>query len=187
MWNIMFERYGLTVRYVNVTDAEFILSLRSNERLRRFISYTEDNIDKQRKWIESYKCREQVGLEYYFIFLLQERRLGVARIYNIEKDHFTQGSWIFSPDAPVGSAVLGNIISIEKGFELPGMKYLLTDANKKNTTHKYVKSYHPEIIGEDEQNIYYKLSKENFEKYKHIHVNLATRVFNEDINRVFGN
>lgn len=181
MDNITFERYGLTVRCVDIADAEFILNLRTNERLRRFISYTEDNIDNQRKWIENYKYREQAGLEYYFIFMLKEKRLGVARIYSIEKDHFTQGSWLFSPDAPVGSAVLGNIISVEKGFDLPGMKYLLTDARKGNTTHKYVKSYHPEIIGESDLDIFYRLSKENFNKYKQKYIQFCTRLLNEEI------
>ena len=177
----------MTVRLVDVQDAEFIFNLRTDKKLSRYISHTDDNILNQIKWIEDYKNRESAEKEYYFIFLYNNVRLGVVRIYNIESDHFTQGSWLFSPDAPMGSSVLGNVIGSEMGFSLPNMNYFLSDVRKGNSPHKYARVYHPEIIGEDEQNIYYKLSKENFEKYKHVHINLATRVFNDDINRVFGN
>jgi len=37
----MIEKYGIKLRFVEIDDAEFILSLRLNEKLGRFISPTE--------------------------------------------------------------------------------------------------------------------------------------------------
>jgi hypothetical protein len=175
-----FERYGLTVRLVDLSDAEFILSLRTDSRLSRFISATDSSLDKQEKWIQEYKLREKSGKEYYFMFLANGERQGVARIYNIEDDHFTQGSWLFSPDAYMGASVLGNIISSEMGFELPNKKYLLTDARKGNTTHRYVKSFKPEIIGEDDIDVFYRLSKDNFDTYKLPHINFCSKQLKQE-------
>lgn len=166
-------KYGLQVRLVIEEDAEFIVALRSDKRLSRFINMTDPDVSKQVEWIRAYKEREKEGKEYYFIFFINGVKIGLSRIYNIEDDHFTQGSWIFSPNAPVGSSVLGNIISCEFAFELPNMRYLLTDARKDNHTHKYIRSFHPEILCEDVLNIFYRISKENYNKYKQAHIRLC--------------
>lgn len=174
-------KYGLQYRFVIEEDTDFILKLRTDPKLSRYISATDANVEKQKEWIRLYKEREAKGLECYFIFLLHENPIGLSRIYHIEDDHFTQGSWLFSSDAPVGSAVLGNIISCEFAFNLPNMEYLLTDARKKNHTHKYVKSFHPEIIGETDMDIFYKISKENYQKYKLPHIKLCQSVMQQEL------
>lgn len=179
------ERYGLTVRLVEVEDAEFIYGLRTHPKLSRYISHTDEKLENQIRWIENYKEREKAGQEYYFLFLYAGVRLGVVRVYDIEHNHFTQGSWVFSPDAPIGSSVLGNVIGSEMGFDLPGMDYFLSDVRKGNSPHKYVRIYHPEIVSEDDSNVYYKLTKQKFEQYKHIHIDFCTKVFKEDVKRVF--
>ena len=171
--DFLITRYGLEVRLVNISDASFIYSLRSDKELTKFISQVNGTLEDQIGWINKYKIREGQGKEYYFIFLFKGVRQGLARIYDIENDHFTQGSWLFKRDAVDGSSILGNIISCELGFELSGIKYMLTDARKGNNTHKYVRAYHPEILKETELDIFYKIPKDNYIKYKKRFINLA--------------
>lgn len=178
------EKYGLQYRFVKEEDADFIVRLRTAEKLSKFISMTDANVEKQKEWIRAYKEREEKGLEYYFIFFLNGVPLGLSRIYHIKDNHFTQGSWVFSPNAPVGSAVLGNIISCEFAFERPHMEYLLTDARKANHTHRYVKSFHPEVLGESELDIFYRISKANYEKYKLPHIKLCQSVMSQSLEKI---
>lgn len=162
------ERYGLFVRFVNEEDADFILQLRTNEKLSRYIHGTDANVELQKEWIKGYKKRESAGTDYYFMFEKpQGVRLGVCRIYDIQEDNFTIGSWVFSPEAPVGASILGDIITREIAFELfPDSKHLF-DVKKANVNvNRYNATYHSELVREDALTNYYTCSKENFEKYK---------------------
>lgn len=179
--DFLISRYGLDVRLVNVYDANFIYSLRSDKELTKYISQVNGTLEDQIDWIKKYKVREKQGKEYYFIFLFKGVPQGLARIYDIESDHFTQGSWLFKRDSVDGSSILGNIISCELGFELSGIKYMLTDARKGNNTHKYVRAYHPEILEETELDIFYRISKDNHEKYKTKFVKLAYSILSKNI------
>lgn len=170
------ERYGIQVRTVDLFDAEFIYKLRSDKYLTRFISPISGTIQDQLEWIRQYKEREEEGLELYFIFSYKGERQGLARLYKIEDDHFTQGSWLFSPESPVGCSILGNIISTEIGFELPNKEFELTDARKGNSTHRWVKTFNPEVLYETELDVFYKITKENFNKAKIKHIELCQKV-----------
>ena len=57
------KRYGISVRLVEEDDAEFILKLRTNRKLSRYLHKTDADIEKQIQWIRNYKKRE---LELYF-------------------------------------------------------------------------------------------------------------------------
>jgi len=170
------ERYGIHVRTVDLNDAEFIYRLRSDKFLTRFISQIDGTVEDQIQWIRKYKEREEAGLELYFVFLYNNERQGLARVYKIEDDHFTQGSWLFKPDSPAGCSILGNIISSEIGFELPGKEYELTEARKGNTTHKWVRTFNPEVLYETDLDIFYKITKDNFNKAKVKHIELCKKV-----------
>ena len=63
-----FSRYGIDARLVQVDDAEFILGLRTNEKLSRYIHATSNDIEQQKSWMRSYKERESKGEDYYFIY-----------------------------------------------------------------------------------------------------------------------
>ena len=55
--NETIERYGLTVRLVDEDDAEFIYTLRTNSKLSRYISNTDEILENQVEWIKKYKIR----------------------------------------------------------------------------------------------------------------------------------
>ncbi|MDR1632720.1 MAG: GNAT family N-acetyltransferase [Dysgonamonadaceae bacterium] len=174
--NFILERYGLQVRLVNEDDAEFIVDLRTAPRLSRYIHETSSDIEAQKQWIRAYKKRETQGLDYYFMFSVNNLRQGVARIYDMTEDSFTQGSWIFSPDAFLGASVIGNIISSEIGFEFLDKKVLYSDARRDNNTHRYVQSFNPEVVKTDEENIYYKILPEGFNQGKEKHIERGIKV-----------
>ncbi|WP_303208390.1 GNAT family N-acetyltransferase [Bacteroides oleiciplenus] len=120
--NFEITRYGLHVRFVDENDAEFILKLRTNEKLSRFIHSTDNNIDKQKEWIRNYKIREANAEDYYFIFYKDGIPVGLNRIYGIHDHIFTTGSWIFDENVPFECAVVASIITRELAFEYMGLE-----------------------------------------------------------------
>ena len=88
--------YGYYFRLVEVEDAEFISTLRNNEKLSRFIHETSTDIKDQIKWLKEYKIREKKGEEFYFMCLKEDKktRLGLNRLYDINGDICEYGSWL---------------------------------------------------------------------------------------------
>ena len=171
------ERYGLNVRLVNEDDAEFILSLRTDAKLSKHLHDTTNNVELQREWIRNYKIREKSGEDYYFIYTYKGKLCGVNRLYNIKEHSFTIGSWIFSPESPLGISIYADIILKELGFETFKYKFCLFEVRKGNIqVQKYHSRYNPEVIGESDLDIFYKLSKENFEENKVKYMNLIKQM-----------
>lgn len=166
--NFELERYGLYIRFVQEEDAGFILSLRTNKKLGKYINETSSSINDQQKWIQNYKIRETNGTDYYFMFEQPKgTRLGVCRIYNVTDNSFTIGSWIFSPNAPLGTSILGDIITRELGFDLFPNSTLLFDVKKANlNVNRYQAFYKPILLKTDIDTNYYSCPKENFNRYK---------------------
>ena len=121
--NFKLEKYGLICRFVEEKDAEFILRLRTDPILSRYLHATDGDVQKQKEWIHEYKERERKGEDYYFIFFKDSRPVGLNRMYNIHGTTFTTGSWLFSPEAPFESSIAASIIVREIAFEQLGMKY----------------------------------------------------------------
>lgn len=157
-------KYGITLRPVEEEDAEFILKLRTDSELGRFISPTSPKIDDQVKWIQEYKVREKAGLEYYFIAQDQiGNRFGTIRLYNFDVNSFEIGSWLFRSDSPMGMAVKAHFIGFEIGFENLEKEYSRFEIRKKNKpVLRYMKDFITTLVGEDELNFYFTLTKENF-------------------------
>lgn len=160
-------RYGLSVRLVNEDDAKFILKLRTNQKLSKYLNTTDNDVLKQKQWIKEYKARQSKGVEYYFIFYEENNPVGLSRIYDVRKKSFIVGSWLFKETKNVNSPIFGNIITREVAFKLFPQSDLLYDVRKEN---KKVLNYHnyfsPEKIKEDVENYYFKVSKDNFNKGK---------------------
>lgn len=171
------QRYGLCYRLVDESDAFFIVQLRTNEKLGEFISKTDKSIEKQQDWIKEYKKREELGLEYYFLFeSINGEKYGVSRIYNVNVNTFTTGSWLFSKNSPFGASFLGDIISHEIAFEiLPNTKYLFDIEKGNKNVQRYALSFHPTFLYETEHTLYYENTKENFNKFKRLYTRFALK------------
>lgn len=161
------DKYGLHVRLINESDADFILKLRTDPKLGRFIHPTDNDIDKQREWIRQYKVREKAGKDYYFVYCYKGEPIGVNRVYDIETDYATGGSWVCKPGLPMELPILTLIIMREIIFEYLNLSYDRYDIRKKNLKVLRVN----ELFGatktsETDLDCFFELSKETFKQKK---------------------
>ena len=176
------EKYGLTARFVEENDADFIIKLRTQPHLARFINHTDDDVEKQKEWIRNYKEREKSGIDYYFIYNHNGEPVGLNRLYNIDETSFTFGSWVFLPDVPFVCSAASAIIAREIAFDILGLKIENEvdgiHVNNKNV-YKFSKMIGLEFTGTKEkvQGLFRTgyLTKENFEKNKAVICDLITR------------
>lgn len=165
--NFELDRYGLHVRLVREEDAEFILRLRTDEKLARYLHATDDNVEKQVEWIKQYKIREAAGEDYYFIYDKDGQNIGVNRIYDInyDQEQVTAGSWICKAEGMISIYTI--IILRDIMFDIMGAKCDCFDVRKGN---KKVQRLHEmcgaQKVSEDEQNYYYCLTSEDYEQNK---------------------
>lgn len=161
-YDFTYSRYGLTVRLVVEDDAAFIVKLRTNEKLSKYLHSTDNDIEKQKEWIREYKKREKEGADYYFIFFSGNRPVGVDRIYNITSDSSTRGSWICSEDSTLEESLATSFIcsEIEEMFDIPTGPYNVSKGN--NQVLKYHLRMGAEIISENDEEY---LLVRNMEKY----------------------
>ncbi len=117
------ERYGLTYRFVDVSDAEFIYRLRSDPQLSKYIHDIYGGIQQQVEWIRAYKEREAKGQEYYFIFFKDNIPVGLNRLYSFHDTTYTGGSWVMVPNSPMEVVLAVPIIIREIAFEELGMTF----------------------------------------------------------------
>ena len=72
------------LRHVQVGDAEFILSLRTDPINSRYINDTENDLDLQIEWI---KMQQSKADDYYFVICdLNNNRKGVIALYNVDQN-----------------------------------------------------------------------------------------------------
>lgn len=115
------EKYGLSFRFVNVDDAEFIYRLRSDATLSKYIHDIHGGVEEQVEWIKKYKIREAAGEEYYFIFFKEGTPIGLNRLYSFHDTTFTGGSWVMAPNSPMEAVLATSLIQREIAFEELGM------------------------------------------------------------------
>jgi hypothetical protein len=145
--------YGLSFRLVQETDAAFILSLRTDSNRNKHLSPTDNSLDNQVQWLRAYKEREARGKEYYFIYTdEQQHDAGLFRLYNINGNTVTAGSWLSKPGIEAFTALKADLYVSVLIFKILQFETCLIDVRNDNKT------------GEDEQNIYLTMNNAGFEK-----------------------
>lgn len=161
--NFTIERYGLIVRLVEEKDAGFILSLRTNPKLSRYIHNTDDSLDKQRQWIRDYKKRELEDKDYYFIYYYEGKPIGVNRIYDIHDSWATGGSWVCLPGCDPQQSIATSMILREIMFEVLNLEEDRFDVRKGNRmVIKAHKMFGAHVTGESDEDYYFSLSKNSY-------------------------
>lgn len=165
--NFHIRKYGIDVRLVEEDDTPFILSLRTNKWLTRYIHQTEDDEQKQRQWIRNYKLREKSGKEYYFIYSFNGVPFGMTRIYDIHDGVGTSGSWLCVPGTDTNHVISTAVINRDIMFEILGLTADLFDVRKGN---KKVQRFHTMMgcvkTGETELDILYRATPESHKEGK---------------------
>lgn len=93
---------SLRLRDAAISDAEFILSLRLDEKKSKFLSKVSSDLAAQQSWLEQYAdSRDQA----YFIIEYQGETIGTVRLYDERGDSFCWGSWILAEGRPSHAAM----------------------------------------------------------------------------------
>ena len=158
----------VNLREVELNDAAFILSLRCNEKKSRFLHKTENNLEKQIEYLKRYKTLDN---EWYFI--IENKRhtpLGTTRIYDVQGNRYTPGSWLMKDGSLPEETLEGSLLAGKMAYEVLGFEKGFFDVRKGN---KRVIRFHlsggAKIIGEDEDNYYFEATKESYLKIKPVH------------------
>ena len=156
----------IRLRSVEVSDADFILRLRVDERLNRFLSPVGDDLDHQVAWLQRYKRREQRGEEiYWMIEDLASRAVGTVRLYDFDETDrsFTWGSWILKAGNPPQYALESAIRIYDYGFYTLQFEAARIEVRKGNTgVIAFHKRFAAKPVGESDEKLYYRLEAEDY-------------------------
>lgn len=107
----------LTLRLIAPKDADYVHALRTNPAYNSHMSQVHGSVADQRRWIEDYKSREAaLGELYYVIARKDGTRCGLVRLYNIDAESFTWGSWILDHNKTRKAALESAVLSFGVGF-----------------------------------------------------------------------
>jgi len=149
------------LRDVTLSDAEYILSLRTDSKKNQFLSQTKSDISAQRDFIKRYY---QSLTDYYFIICdWQSRALGTIRIYDIQGESFCWGSWILSSGVPTSAAIESALLLYEFAFYSLHYKSSHFDVRKNNLrVVDFHKRFGARLIGEDNLNYYFEYDENDY-------------------------
>jgi len=168
----------LQLRLITPEDAAYVHGLRTHPVYARHLSPVQGTAEDQRRWIEAYKAREAAGQEaYYIITRLDGTRCGTVRLYDIEADRFTWGSWILDAGKPPKAALESAVLSFGAGFALPGRETALVDVRIGNT---HAEAFYRRL-GMTEthrtgQDIYFEYSKSHYDADRQGYLDLLARM-----------
>jgi RimJ/RimL family protein N-acetyltransferase len=125
----------LRLRPVRPDDSSYIHALRGNPTYNLHLSAVTGSVDDQRAWIEGYMQREAEGAEIYYIIERRDNGLpcGTVRLYEIETDRFTWGSWILDESKTPMAALESAVLSFGVGFRDLGRDLAHVDVRVGNT------------------------------------------------------
>lgn len=125
---------NLVLRLIEPSDAAYVHGLRTDPVISRHLSPVQGGVEDQRNWIIAYKQREAAGQEFYFILTRHDgTRCGTVRIYGLEADRFTWGSWILDENKPPKAALESAVLSFGLAFQKLGRSFARVDVRVANT------------------------------------------------------
>lgn len=159
---MIFKSRTIKIRLVEESDADFILKLRLDKKYNQFLSSVNPDIQAQKDWIKKYKIDEMEKKQFYFII---ERNddipCGTVRIYDIQGESFSWGSWILNEDKNRYAALESAFLVYQFGFEELGLKKSHFEVRRGN---EKVISFHKKMgavkTSEDDLNEYFNISRE---------------------------
>ena len=161
--NFKYCKYGIEARLCVESDAEFILSIRTDAHHTRFIHSTENDLNKQIEWIRRYKDREAEGREYYFIYTKNGVPFGMSRVYNIYEYYGTSGSWLCKPNNDPKDSLATYLMMHDVMFGDMGLDLLIFDVRRENKkVWRMHESFGANRIGESGLDFYFSLFKDTY-------------------------
>lgn len=147
----------LVLRNAVVSDAGFILSLRTNPQKSRHLSKVSDDMNAQESWLISYEERDTEA--YFIIEDFHGIPLGTVRIYDALGDSFCWGSWILVESAPSSAAIESALMVYKYALEALEFQRAHFQVQKGNArVWKFHERFGAERTAEDEVQYEYMLS-----------------------------
>lgn len=156
---------NIYMRLVELSDAEFIVSLRFDKK-NNFLTKVE--IEDQLKWLIDYKTRETAKTEYYFIIYKKtDEACGAVRVYDFIGSSFCWGSWLLNSNAPATAGIESALLVYEFAFYHLEFNHCHFDVRVENVK---VRAFHERmgasILKSDELDVYYELPLAAYESIK---------------------
>ena len=169
------EGVRLALRLAQPSDANYIHALRLDPKFNRHLSPVTGTVKDQEDWLRRYKEREAAGSEYYYVIvrMADAQPCGLVRLYDIQSDQFTWGSWILDHNKPPKAALESALLVYVQGFERLGMAKSVFDVRKGNDrTLAFHTRFGAVETGRDEQDIFFEYSRAQFQidKPRHLEV-----------------
>lgn len=110
---------NISLRLIQPQDANYLYGLRMNPAYNQHLSEVRGTAEDQRRWIEGYKPREAEGHEFYYIIESKDgQACGSVRLYDIDGESFTWGSWILDAGKPPKAALESAVLVYKIAFDL---------------------------------------------------------------------
>lgn len=151
----------INLRTAEISDAKFILSLRLNKKLSRYLKPTNPSIENQKHWIEQKQNHKN---DYHMIIELKDgTQIGVIAVYNIQDDIFEWGRWIISPNSPIYVSLESCYLAYNFAFNTLGLMATKSKIRKNNKSIlRFHINYGAEITKENDVYVYIYYHKNDF-------------------------
>ena len=151
----------VNLRDVEIEDAEFILSLRCDEKKSRFLHHTDYDIKKQQNYINKYK---KLKNEWYFIVEnLSGEKIGTYRIYDVQQNSFCIGSWLMVQGISSNEMLETDFLVRNFGFDTLKMNKIHFDVRKNNKkVIRFHKMLGAKITGETDLDYLFECTKDDY-------------------------
>lgn len=150
------------LRSVTENDAEFILKIRTDEKLAKFLNKTSPDIEMQKTWIRGQIARDG---DYYFIIedLKSGNPLGCISIYDIVEKSGEFGRWISIGNSlqNIESCILLYDFAFEKGLDFVDSFTDMKNSNIVNFHKSFGAVFVKELASGE-----YKNNSSNFAQYR---------------------
>jgi len=170
------EGPNLVLRLIRPDDAGYVHALRTDPAYNRHLSEVRGTVDDQREWIEAYRTREAAGREFYYVIERKDGvRCGVVRLYDIDDERFTWGSWILDHNKPHKAALESAVLVYDVGFRELGLVEAVFDVRRDNErTIFFHRRFGARASGEDDTDTFFVYTRSRFEADRAEHVAVLT-------------
>jgi RimJ/RimL family protein N-acetyltransferase len=151
----------LQFRDANISDAAFILSLRTDEDKSRYLSPVTGAIADQQAWLDRYI---QMDDQAYFIIEHRGEAIGTVRLYEPKGDSFCWGSWILGANRPNHAAIESALMVYSYALDHLGFDKAHFEVRKGNeSVWQFHERFGAHRVGESELDFYYEIDRPSIE------------------------
>lgn len=147
---------NLVLKNVDKEDAEFILSLRTDNSKNKFLSKTVNDIDIQLDYIDKYQHDDNQA--YFIILDKNNNKIGTVRLYSPIENLFCWGSWILVNGCNYSYSIESALIVYSYGLFL-GFNGAYFDVRNRNfSVKKFHERFGAKIVRQNDLDTFYKIS-----------------------------